>query len=221
MDPRRLILALAVVTSIGLTNACGRSSGSADASAKANNRTRLQVQCEQRSSMLQCQALASDDATSPNGRDVTDVVTWASSDSTAVSVRRGRVQANSGSAATVTATLAEAHDAPSASVMVAADARGETRQAYVLEGEVRRFPTGESIAGVRVSLIDEAGVVLNATTTSSPNVTAGQFRFVRVPAGTYQLRAVSQGYRATQETVVVPDDAPRTLTLLPEPKNQL
>jgi len=220
MHQRQLISVFGVVASICLTNACGRNAASANASAASINRTRVQVQCERRSSMLQCQALASEDPTNPNGRDVTDVVTWASSDANAVSVRRGRVQASSGSAATVTATLDQAHDAPSASVMVAADAHGETRQAYVLEGEVRRFPTGESIAGVRVSLIDESGIVMSATT-SSPNGTVGQFRFPAVPAGTYQLRAVSQGYRSTQETVLVPDDAPRTLTLLPEPKNQL
>jgi hypothetical protein len=199
-----------------VTNACR--SRARDAATFSH--TRLHVQCERRSTALQCQALASDDETTAGLRDVTDVVDWASSDADAVSVRRGRVRANNGGGATVTATLTDAHDAPSASVMVAADAHGETRQAYALEGEVRSFPTAEGVGGVRVILIDESGIVLSAATTSSGG-TVGHFRFVPVPAGNYQLRAVCDGYRAAEETVIVPDDAPRTLTLIPEPKNEL
>jgi carboxypeptidase family protein len=216
MRHRQLIFALGVATSMSAANACG----SRARDAAPINHTRLQIQCERRSTALQCQALASEDGTTAGRRDVTNVVRWASSDADAVSVRSGRVSANNGSGATVTATLTDAHDAPSASVMVAADAHGETRQAYALEGEVRGFPMAEGIAGVRVILIDESGIVLSATTTSS-GTTAGQFRFVPVPAGMYQLRAVCDGYRSTEETIVVPDDAPRTLTLLPQPKNQL
>ena len=182
---------------------------------------RLQLRCEPKSELLLCEALASDDATSApfESRNVTDAVQWTTSDIDAVVVQRGRIRANRGSGATVTATWTAMAGAPSASVMVLADdRRGDTRQAYVLEGEVRVFPTADGVPGARVSLIDESGVALSVTSASGGN--SGQFRFGPVPAGTYRLRAVCDGYRAREEIVVMPDDKPQILTLLPEPKTR-
>ena len=36
----------------------------------------------------------------------------------------------------------------------------------------------------------------------------------------YHLRAVHDGFRATEVRVVIPDDMPRTITLLPEPRSR-
>ena len=182
---------------------------------------RLQLRCEPQSELLQCEALASGDPTnvSDEGRNVTDAVQWTTSDMGAVFVQRGRIRANRGSAATITATWTVAAGAPSASVMVVADARhGETRQAYLLEGEARKFPTADGVPGARVSLIDENGVALSMTTASGGN--PGQFRFGPVAAGTYRLRVVCDGYRSMEEIVVMPDDKVEVLTLLPEPKSR-
>jgi hypothetical protein len=159
-------------------------------------------------------------APSDGSRDVTDLVRWTTSDAQSVVVQRGRIRANRGAAATVTATWTDTEGMPSASVMVASDPRrGDTRQVYVLEGEVRTFPMAEGVGGARVSLIDASGVALSVTTSAAGN-NQGRFRFEPVAAGAYQLRAVRDGYRATEETVVLPDDKPHTLTLLPEPKDR-
>jgi hypothetical protein len=180
---------------------------------------RLQLRCEPKSELLQCEALASDDAmnASAEGRDVTDAVLWSTSDTRTVVVQGGRIRANRGSGATVTATWTAAAGAPSASVMVLADTqRGDTRQAYLIEGEVRMFPSADGVPGARVSLIDEHGVAMSVTSASGNN--PGQFRFGPVAAGTYRLRAICDGYRVREETVVMPDEKPQILTLLPEPK---
>jgi len=218
MHRRQLIFALGIAASTCATSACGRSR-SAPAPAPARTSIKhLQLRCTPQSELLRCEALATDDAT--DGRDVTDAVQWTASDTREVVVQRGRIHVNRGHAATVTATWIEAEGKPSASVMVLGDAlRGQTRQGYVINGEVRTFPLADGVGGARVSLIDEDGVALSVTTSSS-NDAQGQFRFGPVSAGTYRLRAVCDGYRSTEETVVVPDDKPHTLTLLPEPKTR-
>jgi len=218
MHRRQLIFALGVATSMCATYACGRSRS---VSAPATTRTtikRLQLRCAPQSELLLCEALATDDAT--DGRDVTDAVQWSASDAREVVVQRGRIHVNRGHAATVTATWLEAEGKPSASVMVLGDAlRGQTRQGYVVNGEVRTFPLADGVGGAQVSLIDEDGVARSVTTSSGD--AQGQFRFGPVSAGTYRLRAVCDGYRSTEETVVVPDNKPHyTLTLLPEPKKR-
>jgi hypothetical protein len=102
--------------------------------------------------------------------------------------------------------------------MVVADGRhGAAHQAYVLEGEVWTFPTSDGVAGAaRVTLIDDTGFEQTVTTPSRVGA-PGSFRFAPVAAGTYQLRAVRDGYRSNQVSVVLPDDTPRNITLLKEP----
>ena len=212
----------AIAVSICVTCACGHSHReSAPDSAQTPIAMRLQLRCEPKSELLQCEALASDDAENAldGSRNVTDAVQWTTSDTRTVVVQRGRIRAARGSAATVTATWTSAAGAPSASVMVLADERrGDTRQAYLLEGEVRMFPSADGVPGARVSLIDENGVALSVMSAAGGN--PGQFRFGPVPAGTYRLRAVCDGFRAREETIVMPDSKPQILTLLPEPKNR-
>jgi hypothetical protein len=180
---------------------------------------RLQLRCDEQSPVLQCHALAFDEpATDPGiGRDVTDTVHWTSSDEQSVSVQRGRISAKQGTAI-VTAAWTERPAAPSASVMVVADGRhGAAHQAYVLE--VRTFPTSDGVAGAaRVTLIDDTGFEQTVTTPSREGA-PGSFRFAPVAAGTYQLRAVRDGYRSNQVSVVLPDDTPRNITLLKEPRD--
>jgi Carboxypeptidase regulatory-like domain len=182
---------------------------------------RLQLRCDEQSPVLQCHALAFDEpATDPGiGRDVTDTVHWTSSDEQSVSVQRGRISAKQGTAI-VTAAWTERPAAPSASVMVVADGRhGAAHQAYVLEGEVRTFPTSDGVAGAaRVTLIDDTGFEQTVTTPSREGA-PGSFRFAPVAAGTYQLRAVRDGYRSNQVSVVLPHDTPRNITLLKEPRD--
>jgi hypothetical protein len=220
MQYRQLSVALAV--SMCVTCACGHSRReSAPDTARTPVTIRLHLRCEPKSELLQCEALASDDAAnaSDEGYNVTDAVEWTTSDTRTVVVQRGRVRAARGSAATVTATWTTVAGAPSASVMVLADVpRGDTRQAYVLEGEVRMFPSADGVPGARVSLIDENGIAMSVTSASGGN--PGLFRFGPIAAGTYRLRAVCDGYRAREEIVVMPDNKPQILTLLPEPRNR-
>ena len=182
----------------------------------APRQTRLRLRCEPRSSLLQCVALASSDATTgfSDSRDVTDAVRWSSSDDGAVVVDGGRIRVQRGGAAEVTATWIEIPGAPSASVMVMADPRGgDARQAYVLEGEVRRFPSAEGVADAKVSLMDESGRALTVITSGRGD---GTFRFAPLASGRYRLHAVHEGYRSTNMTIEVPNDMPHTITLLPE-----
>jgi len=182
---------------------------------------RVRLRCEQRATVFECRAIAFDEgATMPlQDGDITDRVRW-TADTHAVVVQGGRVLADRGGTATVTASWIDAPGAPSASVMVVADARsGDTRQAYVFEGEVRQFPSAEAIAGANVSLISEAGIAQSVTTPSHGDA-QGRFRFLAVPEGTYHLRAVHDGYSATEVRVVIPGDMPRTITLLPEPRSR-
>ncbi len=180
--------------------------------------TRVQLRCHQQSSFLQCEALASNDVASfADDRDVTDAVHWTSSDEHVVHVQRGRIRGDADGTATVTATLSEAPGAPSASVSVLADSTHGARQAFVVEGQVRLFPSSDGADGADVTLIDEHGVRRTVRTPSGRD-SLGQFRFALVSAGRYTLRAVRQGYRANEHTIVVPDEGSQTLTLLPEPR---
>lgn len=170
----------------------------------------LRIRCAAQSTRLECRAYADEV--------FTDRVRW-TADTHAVSVQDGDIRADAGGPATVTASLIDAPGSPSASVMVVADAHsGETRQAYVFEGEVRRFPSAEHevIADAHVSLISETGVARSVTTPSQGD-TKGRFRFT-VLGGQYRLRAVRDGYRVNEMRVIVPDDMPRTITLLAEPQ---
>jgi len=227
MRCRQLISAVGITSIVVVAPACGQSrrapaAAAADSSALRVAQVHLVLQCAPTSDLLQCDALVSDLlAPSDGSRDVTDVVRWTTSDAQAVVVERGRIRATRGATAVVTATWAEPPGTASASVMVTADtSRGITHQVYVLEGEVRTFPTADGVAGARVTLINGAGVALSATTASVAGG-LGQFRFAPLEAGTYLLRAVHEGYRTTEETVVLPDDKPHTLTLLPEPKDKV
>lgn len=169
----------------------------------------LRIRCEPQATMLECRAYV-DEA-------ITDRVRW-TADTHAVAVQDGNIRADLGGTATVTASLLDVPGSPSASVMVVADAQsGDTRQAYVFEGEVRRFPWADAIAGAHVSLISETGIARSVTTPSHGDA-QGRFRFTAVPTGTYRLRAVRDGYRVNEMRVVVPDDMPRTITLLAEPE---
>ena len=146
---------------------------------------RVRVRCEPQATALECRAVAVDEGatTSLQDTDVTDRVRW-TADTHAVVVQGGRVLADRGGTATVTAAWIDGPGAPSASVTVVADAHsGDTRQAYVFEGEVRQFPSAEAIAGANVSLISEAGIAQSVTTPSHGDA-QGRFRFLAVPGGT-------------------------------------
>ena len=185
----------------------------------ARMQTHVRLRCEQHSTLLECRALASDEGSSESS-DVTDRVRW-TADTSAVLVEGGRIRPESGGVATVSAMLMDAAGSPSASVAVVADARsGATRQAYILEGQVRQFPSAEGVGGAFVSLMGETGLAQSVTTSSQGEV-QGQFRFAAVGPGVYQLRAIHDGFRATVLRVVVPDDMPRTITLLPEARSRL
>ena len=200
-------------------SACNSARGSKELQA-ATSQVSVRVRCEAQLTVLECRAF-SDDVTLAlaTGGDITDRVRW-TADTRAVVVRDGKVRADAGGTATVTASLADLPGAPSASVTVVADAAsGDTRQVYVFEGEVRPFPAADAIAGAQVSLISDAGVA-RSVTTASHGEGRGRFRFTAVPRGAYRLRVVSDGYRVNEMRVVVPDDMPRTITLLAEPRSQ-
>jgi len=205
-----------VITTLG-TCACNYARPATQTQA-AIAQTHLRLRCEQELLVLECQAFTDDGTTAADsGGDITDHVRW-TSDTRAVVVERGRIRPDQGGAATVTATMIDVTGSPSASVSVVADARsGQARRAYVLQGDVRRFPSAEGVGGADVSLISEGGVA-QSVTTSSHGDGQGHFRFTAVTGGAYHLRAVHDGYRATELRVVVPDDMPRTITLLPEPQ---
>jgi hypothetical protein len=203
-----------VITTLG-TSACN-SARPATQSPASVSQARVRLRCEQQLLILECRAFA-DEATAIENSDITERVRW-TSDTRAVIVDGGRIRSQEGGAATVTATMGDVSGSPSASVMVVADARsGQARRAYVMQGEVRRFPSAEGIGGASVSLISEGGAA-QSVTTSTHGDGQGHFRFTAVTGGTYHLRAVHDGYRATELRVVVPDDMPRTITLLPEPQ---
>lgn len=203
-----------VITTLG--NSACNSARPATQSPVSISQTRVRLGCEQQLLILECRAFA-DDATTVENSDITERVRW-TSDTNAVVVEGGRIRAQEGGAATVTATIGDVSGSPSASVMVVADARsGQTRRGYVLQGDVRRFPSAEGIGGASVSLISEGGAA-QSVTTSSHGDGQGHFRFTAVGGGTYHLRAVHDGYRPTELRVMVPDDMPRTITLLPEPQ---
>jgi hypothetical protein len=212
---RSLVFVFVIVIML-TTSACGNSRKAVNTPA-AINHTRLQLRCEPQSTLLQCQALASETTNDiADTRDVTQVVRWTSSNQRALVVDSGRIRAERGATAVVTATWTEIAGTPSASVVVAGGPNGEARQAYVIEGEVRRFPSAEGVPGARVTLIEEAGGGQTVIASSSHDDAAGHFRFLPVAPGRYQVRAVREGYRSTQMAIAVPDDMPRTITLLPE-----
>lgn len=219
MNTRAFASAITIGMLVCGLSACGRPRQTSNNSLAAATRARLRLRCEQQSARLQCQAVASDELdVSSKDRDVTDAVEWTSSDADAVRVQRGHIQAAHGGVATVTATWVGAPGAPSASVVVIADPlQGETRQAYVIEGQVRLFPTADGAGGARVSMIGPQGELLETVMTPSDPAALGQFRFRPVAAGTYTLRAERHEYRSTEKTFVVPGDSTPTLTLLPEP----
>jgi len=213
----RVLSTMAIFVAMPFWSACN-SAPSAEQSRAPVAQTRVRLRCEQHT-RLQCRALASDEG-SPESSDVTDRVTW-TADTSAVVVEGGVIRPESGGVATVSAMLMDAAGSPSASVIVVADAgSGETRQAYVLEGQVRQFPSAEGVGGAFVSLVGETGLA-QSVTTSSHGDSQGQFRFIAVAQGIYQLRAVHEGYRMTVIRVVIPDDMPRTITLLPEARSRI
>ncbi len=210
----------AAILAAALTSAaaCGHPRSAPRAQTPAA-RMQLELRCDEADRTVTCQALASDDQASNAAirRDVTDAVVW-TADTDAVVVAGGRIRAERGGAATVTATWTGMPGPPSASVTILADAKTRAaRQTYAIEGEVRRFPTADGVSGAHVTLIGDHGVEQTVTTSSQLGA-LGQFRFLAVSSGTYRLRAVRDGYRETETTVVVPDEAPRTITLLPEPR---
>src|SRR5262252_8604351 len=196
----RVLSMMAIVVAMPFLSACN-SAPSTEQSRAPVAQTRVRLRCEQHT-MLECRALASDEG-SFELSDVTDRVRW-TADTSAVLVEGGRIRPESGGVARVSAMLMDAAGSPSASVMVIADAgRGETRQAYILEGQVRQFPSAERVGGAFVSLIDETGLA-QSVTTSSHGEAQGQFRFAAVSRCIYQLRAIHDGFRATVLRVVVP-----------------
>ena len=219
MNTRAFAFAIAIGMLVCWLSACERPRHASNDSLASRSRARLHLRCEQQSARLECQAVASDElAAFPEVHDVTDAVQWTSSDADVVRVQRGHIQAAHGGVATVTATWVGAPGTPSASVVVIADPQqGEARQGYVIEGQVRLFPTADGAGGARVSMIGPQGELLETVTTPSDPASLGQFRFHPVAAGTYTLRAERYAYRSTEKTFVVPGDSMPTLTLLPEP----
>ena len=215
----KVVSMFGIVVATVAISACNSAAAAQELQAPASQ-VSVRIRCEPQSAILECRAFSDEVPTALAGvADITDRVRW-TSDTHAVVVQGGNVRAGLGGSATVTASLVDVAGSPSASVMVVADARsGDARQAYVFEGEVRRFPSAEAIAGAHVSLISETGIARSVTTPSHGDA-QGRFRFIAVAAGTYRLRAVSDGYRVNEMRVVVPDDLPRTITLLPEPRNQ-
>jgi carboxypeptidase family protein len=214
----RVLSTMAIFVAIPFLWACN-SAPSAEQSRVPAAETHVRLRCEQHATLLECRALASDEGSSETS-DVTDRVRW-TADTSAVVVEDGRIRPDSGGVATVSAMLTGVTGSPSGSVTVVADARtGEARQAYVLEGQVRQFPSAEGVGGAFVSLIGETGLA-QSVTTSSHGDAQGQFRFIAVARGIYQLRAIHDGFRATVLRVVVPDDMPRTVTLLPEARSRI
>jgi hypothetical protein len=218
----RVALVVLVAVLFG-TSGCAKSQNSADPGAQTPTiPPRLQLQCEEQASALSCEARLSDDPDKSEGdyRVVTDDVRWTVSDLGAVSVRRGHIEADRGGVTSVTATYVDVPSAPSASIFVVANAQqGTARQGFVVDGEVRLFPSVEGVGDASVSLIDDHNV--EQTIVTSPERpdrdTSGHFRFRPVPAGKYTLRALLEGYRTTQETITVPGPSSHVLTLVGTP----
>src|SRR5689334_7356665 len=162
----RVLSTIAILVTTHFICACNSAPSTVQPNQPAvHTQTHVRLRCEQRATLLECRALATDEGGSETS-DVTDRVRW-TADTSAVAVEGGRIRPDSGGVATVSAMLMGATGSSPGSVTVVADARtGETRQAYVLEGQVRQFPSAEGIGGAFVSLISDGGIAQSVTTGS-------------------------------------------------------
>jgi hypothetical protein len=98
--------------------------------------------------------------------------------------------------------------------LVSAAPQGATAGAQSLGGVtvpgVVQDQTGAILPGADVQLVSAAGVVFDRTATDG----AGGFRFEHVPAGSYELRAVAEGFATTSTRVRLGTRAPSSQRLV-------
>jgi hypothetical protein len=181
----------------------------------------LSVSCEPKSDTLNCRAMGrfADDRADPRREtDVTDVVTWATSNIKTASVLRGRVTANEPGTATIVASARSADETVSSSVLVVVNKeRAHPQVAYDLKGEVRDL-SSTGVSNVSLTLVDDAGKARTVGVREVASRSDGAFGFAPLLSGQYRLRAAKQGYRPVERLVNVPDTTPLTLVLLSEPQ---
>ena len=183
--------------------------------------TTLSVSCEPKSDALNCRAMGhyADDRADPRKEtDVTDVVTWATSNIKTASVLRGRVTANEPGTATIVASARSGDETVSSSVLIVVDkVRARPQVAYDLKGEVRDL-SSTGVSNVSLTLVDDAGQVRTLGAREVASRSDGAFGFAPLLSGQYRLRAAKPGYRPVERLVNVPDPTPLTLVLLSEPQ---
>lgn len=181
----------------------------------------LKVSCDVRDDELDCRALGQV-AGSPfdpsEDVDVTDTVTWTTSNARTADVVRGQVTSKEPGSATIAATLRSGDETVTSAVLVVVGDDGARPQvAYDLNGVVRDT-SNTAVTDVELTLADGRGGTRVAVTAQNSGHPDGTFRFVPVLRGQYRLRATKPGYRPVERVVSVPDTAPLTLVMLSEPR---
>jgi len=189
-------------------------------SAKTTSIPVLNMSCEGQDDALNCRAL--EQTGSPvdarESVDVTDAVEWTTSNAVTAAVVRGHVTSDEPGTATITATLHAGDETVTAAVLVVVGDDGASPHvAYDLSGAVRDV-SNSAVPNVELTLSDDRGGAWIATTGENGGLSEGTFRFAPVLSGTYRLRATKAGYRPVERVVNVPDTAPLTLVMLPEPR---
>jgi hypothetical protein len=149
--------------------------------------------------------------------DVSDVVTWATSNVKTASVLRGRVTADEPGTATIVASARSGDETVSSSVLVVVDKRAHPQVAYDLKGEVRDL-SSTGVSNVSLTLVDDPGQARTLSAREVASRSDGAFGFAPLLSGQYRLRAAKPGYRPVERLVNVPDTTPLTLVLLSEPQ---
>jgi hypothetical protein len=178
----------------------------------------LRLSCERRADALDCRAIGNrnDDQAGPQSdSDLTDVVTWSTSNPNVVTMQHGRVAASQPGIATIVASMRSGEETLSASVsVVVSKERPYPELAYDLAGVVRD-PTNSGLTDVELTLMADQEHAPAAARTAG-TVSDGAFHFAPLLSGQYRLRATKQGYRSVERRVTVPDAAPLTVVLISE-----
>jgi carboxypeptidase family protein len=189
------------------------------ASVKTTSIPVLNVSCQDQDDALNCRAFARVAASTGEAADVTDAVTWTTSNAGTARVVRGHVTSmEQPGTATITATQGAGDETVTASIFVVVDDENARPQvAYDLSGAVRDV-SNTAIPSVELTLSDGRGANQIALTGQNGEPSEGTFRFSPVLSGTYLLRAAKSGYRPVEKVVNVPDRSPLTLVMLSEPR---
>jgi hypothetical protein len=209
------VVCIALIAALTLASGACRETASPPQQSAAT--ASLRLLCERGSDSLDCRAMEirNDDQDGPQSdRDLTDVVTWSTSNPNIVGIQHGRVTASHPGIATIVASARSGEETLSASAsVVVSKERLYPELAYDLAGVVRD-PTNSGLKDVELTLVadqEHAPAARKAGTVSD-----GAFHFAPLLSGQYRLRATKQGYRSVEKRVTVPDATPLTVVLMSE-----